>query len=238
MSQPENFLSRWSRRKLETGQQRDEAVSDREPEAKQTKADEPLDQENASDQKAEGAPGSEPAFDLTKLPSLESITAETDIRLFLQKGVPAELSRAALRRAWSADPAIRDFIGIAENQYDFATGADLPGFGDLNIGADELRRLVAEVFGEKRPVPETPPASPATVQAPATSGDLPATPVQQQVAKADTGEEQSSPGTDPTASQEVLPHRNKDDVAMHQSIPEPEPDLLPARRPHGRALPQ
>jgi hypothetical protein len=26
---------------------------------------------------------------------------------------------AALRRAWVSDPVIRDFIGIAENQWDF-----------------------------------------------------------------------------------------------------------------------
>ena len=37
-----------------------------------------------------------------------SITAATDIRAFLAPGVPAELTRAALRRAWTADPAIRD----------------------------------------------------------------------------------------------------------------------------------
>ena len=51
-----------------------------------------------------------------------TITAETDIRAFLQKGVPAQLTRAALRRAWVADPNIRNFREIAENQWDFATG--------------------------------------------------------------------------------------------------------------------
>ena len=60
-----------------------------------------------------------PEFDLTSLPSLESITAATDIRAFLAPGVPPELTRAALRRAWSADPAIRDFVGLPENDWDF-----------------------------------------------------------------------------------------------------------------------
>jgi 6-methylsalicylate decarboxylase len=41
------------------------------------------------------------------------------IRAFLRPGVPAELARAALRRAWVADPAIRDFIGLAESSRDF-----------------------------------------------------------------------------------------------------------------------
>ena len=100
-----------------------------------------------SNETAEPKPD-EPAFDITKLPSLESITSETDIRLFLQKGVPADLTRAALRRAWTADPAIRDFIEIAENQYDFATGSDLPGFGALDASADDIRQMVANVFGD------------------------------------------------------------------------------------------
>ena len=67
--------------------------------------------------------------------------------------MPADLTRAALRRAWSADPAIRDFIEIAENQYDFATGSDLPGFGPLDASADEIRKMVADVFGDGPKVP-------------------------------------------------------------------------------------
>jgi hypothetical protein len=100
MSKPENFLTRWSRRK------RDAAVVvvlQAEP----------------------------PSPDLSLLPPIESILAATDIRPFLQAGVPADLTRAALRSAWAADPAIRDFIGIAENQWDFNDPAGIPGFGPL-----------------------------------------------------------------------------------------------------------
>jgi hypothetical protein len=49
------------------------------------------------------------------LPPIEAIDAGSDIRAFLAPGVPAELTRAALRRAWSADPAIRNFVGLSEN---------------------------------------------------------------------------------------------------------------------------
>jgi hypothetical protein len=52
-------------------------------------------------------------LDLASLPSIKAITA----RGFLQSRVPAELTRPALRQAWSRDPAIRD--GIAECQWDF-----------------------------------------------------------------------------------------------------------------------
>src|SRR5262249_57174419 len=61
----------------------------------------------------------EPGLDLARLPPLESITAETDIRAYPAPGVPAELTRAALRRVWSADPQIRDFVGLSENSWDF-----------------------------------------------------------------------------------------------------------------------
>ena len=78
----------------------------------------------------------QPPFDPATLPSIESITAGSDIRAFLQSGVPAELTKAALRRAWTTDPAIRDFIGMAENQWDFTDPTAMPGFGPLQAGDD------------------------------------------------------------------------------------------------------
>jgi hypothetical protein len=71
-------------------------------------------------------------FDPVSLPSIDSITADTDILAFLKSGVPTELRRAALRRAWTSDPAIRDFIGIAENQWDFNDPNGIFGFGRLD----------------------------------------------------------------------------------------------------------
>jgi hypothetical protein len=40
-------------------------------------------------------------------------------------------SRYWLRRAWLADPAIRDFIGLSENSCDFNAPDGVPGFGSL-----------------------------------------------------------------------------------------------------------
>src|SRR5207253_5408959 len=90
---------------------------------------------------AEPAPDrpASPAFDLASLPPLQSITAGTDIRSFLASNVPLELTKAALRRTWVTDPAIRDFIGIAENQWDFNDPTAMPGFEPL--GADDLPGL-------------------------------------------------------------------------------------------------
>jgi hypothetical protein len=87
--------------------------------------------EVATEQPAIDAAMQEP-FDPASLPSIGSITADTDIVAFLKSDVPMELTRAALRRAWTGDPAIRDFIGIADNQWDFNDPNGISGFGPLD----------------------------------------------------------------------------------------------------------
>jgi hypothetical protein len=93
----------------------------------------------------------EQVFDVTSLPSIDSITLDTDIRAFLQVGVPEDLKRSALRRAWATNPAIRDFIGIAENQWDFNDPNSMPGFGPLR-DTDNVPMLVAQALGQFRNV--------------------------------------------------------------------------------------
>src|SRR6516165_9885204 len=46
----------------------------------------------------------------------------------------------------SAEPATRDFIGLAENQWDFNAPDGVPGFGSL-LDPDQVRRLLAKVVG-------------------------------------------------------------------------------------------
>ena len=128
----ESFLARWSRRK-------------REAETTEPEPAEPTTAPDASDH----PPASEPpdvAEIVAKLPPIEEITATTDIRAFLAPGVPTELRLAALRRAWSTDPAIRDFIGLAENQWDFNAPDGVPGFGSL-VDPEQVRQLLAKVVG-------------------------------------------------------------------------------------------
>ena len=140
MTEPENFLSRWTRLKREATETPEAAVPDAGADASREAAP-------SVDAAAPSTPALEPAIDLSALPSIESITAATDIRAFLAPGVPAELTRAALRRAWVADPQIRNFVGIAENQWDFNDPNGIPGFGSLSP-LDDVRRLVAQVMGE------------------------------------------------------------------------------------------
>jgi hypothetical protein len=93
-------------------------------------------------------------FDLSDLPSIEAINANTDVRGFLQSRVPNELTRAALRKAWTSDPAIRDFIGIAENQWDFNDPNAIAGFGRLEMTGSEAT-VLPQVLGKPERVSET-----------------------------------------------------------------------------------
>jgi hypothetical protein len=137
----EGFLARWSRRKREA----------------ETTATEPGELTAAPEASDQPPPAESPdlADILARLPPIEEITATTDIRAFLAPGVPSELRLAALRRAWSADPAIRDFIGLAENQWDFNAPDGVPGFGSL-IDPEQVRQLLAKVVGGDRTGTTTP----------------------------------------------------------------------------------
>lgn len=135
MSEDENFLSRWSRRKQEVTK-KEEAKPQRQPE---------LGQEDSKPAAQEACDAE--AVDVSKLPSLDEIAAETDISGFLQKGVPTDLARAALRRAWTSDPAIRDYVGLQENDWVFNKPGPEQGFGPLGPETD-VGKLLAQVFGE------------------------------------------------------------------------------------------
>ena len=143
MNEPENFVSRWSRLKRESGSRRKLKTELRESAAPFGAA---ATTSANVDEPAETRTPATPTFDPASLPSIDSITASTDIRIFLQSGVPAELAEAALRRTWVSDPTIRDFIGIAENQWDFTNPTTIPGFGPLQEVNDKLG-LMAQAAG-------------------------------------------------------------------------------------------
>jgi hypothetical protein len=214
----EEFLARWSRRKQEASAaqarpQPDEAVEAQVPVPPAPPAADPATAE----------------VDLSSLPPLESIDAATDITSFLREGVPQELSRAALRRAWTADPAIRDFVGLAENAWDFNDPTAMPGFGALDYSAEQLDALVRRIVG-------------GVAQAAESLPDLPAVP--QDTGKSDGPEHDLRQGADPM---EEL--RTSDSMTMESQSPsaasqptvaaQVESEETPARRRmHGGALPR
>ena len=87
MSESENFLSRWSRLKRESGSE-----------------ESGIDEKQTADALPDAEIPSSAAFDPASLPPIESIVADSDIRQFLQAQVPEELTRAALLRVlWLYD---------------------------------------------------------------------------------------------------------------------------------------
>jgi hypothetical protein len=163
-------------------------------------------------------------FDLASLPSIETITGNTDIRGFLQSRVPAELTRAALRQAWASDPAIRDFIGIAENQWDFNDPDSIPGFGPL-LESDNLPGLLAQALGRRDKLAGMIPEMPASMEQ-----SLPAETCDETVAPDDKSQQLlggSSPGSGEGAA------TSNDHVAEENAM-----DELPRHRSHGSALPR
>lgn len=84
------------------------------------------------------------------LPAIDSIDGKTDIRaFFLHPSVPDTVRNAALRRAWSLDPMIRDFKGMAENEWDFTAEEPIFGFGKLGPEID-IPVMVAEILSSDK----------------------------------------------------------------------------------------
>ncbi len=123
----EPFLARWSRRKrgLTTDEPRGESAAERAEQPETKAAENPL----------APAHDDEPPLDLTKLPRVEDVTADTDITAFLDRRVPAQLRNAVLNRMWSLDPTIRDSIEVAEMQWDWNTPGGAPFYELMEPGS-------------------------------------------------------------------------------------------------------
>lgn len=196
MNDAESFVARWSRRKRE--------AAAAEP-AKPIPA-------NADKGALSISPADPDEPVVLELPPIDSIESASDITAFLAPGVPLELTRAALRRAWTADPAIRDFIGLSENAWDFNAPDGVPGFGALDL--DQVQSLLEQILGEPRPAAATFPA----IEAPEPPSPPPGNAAEPAAA---TGPEPPNPVA------AVLPE---------ETAPKPR-EPAPLRR-HGGALPQ
>ena len=208
MSEREAFLSRWSRLKREAAESRANPVPE-ESNKPLAEATPPGPQAAPSDQ--EQRPERE-----NSLPPIDSIESGTDIRAFLEEGVPADLTRAALRRAWSADPAIRDFVGLSENAWDFNASDGVPGFGP--ISPDLARRAVSHLLDADRPDSERPDA---------------AREPEHEVVKASEQEKTEGEGTAGVLGSAAQPSRERV-AAQH----EPQTDPTPGSGSKGRASPK
>lgn len=261
MTDPEHFLSRWARKKSEeqSAEQREEKRQAVEPPGPAANAapDAALPQSEGTDKPGDGrAPDAEhkpaasaPAFDPLNLPSIDSIGAQTDISAFLKPGVPSELRLAALRRAWSMDPAIRDFKGLQENDWNFNDPNGIPGFGVLDPGVD-VKKMVARLFGEspkddsqtaveKTAEPDQQPAPTTSKLAAAGEGGVFDAAASSDENLRDNSHQPDPGGTFPanTSEQNDFVQRDKNTAAQNNKS-QSEPVAIKRHRPRGGALPQ
>jgi len=223
MSAPENFLSRWTRLKRESDTQHGNDLT-----GEESKLDAlaPPEVETTAAQHRSGDLVEQP-FDLASLPSVEAITVDTDIRGFLQAGVPPELTRAALRQAWASDAAIRDFIGIAENQWDFNDPNAIFGFGPLSA-EDNLGALLMQATGSLDRLTELIPETPVSVERPSAAIDSRPADLDQDVQQTFDGLPDDSGNEDVVADSNDV---SQNDVSQEDGSPQ-------NRRSHGGALPR
>jgi hypothetical protein len=142
MDDDEGFLRRWSRLKRAGTEERPDAAGEMPPEPE-----------------GDERPAAEP-FDPATLPPIATLTADSDYTAFLARGVPEELQRLALRKAWASDPAIAAFRGFAEYDWD----CNAPGYGQL-LACDDVRRLCNALLGDpeaERVSMAAPPEAPAS----------------------------------------------------------------------------
>ncbi|WP_428245884.1 DUF3306 domain-containing protein [Ferrovibrio sp.] len=183
----EGFLSRWSKRKAELRQQ----------EQKQPVADSaPL-------------PEAEEEIDLATLPSIDSLTNDSDFSLFLRKGVPLALRNAALRKLWLLEPSVVNYKALVEYNWDFTA----PGYGEL-LPTDNVAEMAKQVFSGFSQLPQTETAEPAKAEE--------APPEPQQALPMP----EERPLEQPVA-----------EVAPVESVASPVRESAPQRRRHGGALP-
>jgi hypothetical protein len=199
MSENSDFLARWSRRKQEA--RRGGAAED-------AKSPEPA--PDAQEPSPDAGPEELTGEELAALPKVEDFTIDTDLAQFMRKGVPLAMQKAALRRMWVLDPAIRDFVSEArEYAYDWNVPGGVPGTGRL-LDTDKVAEMVQRIIGRF----DTPEAVPTPVESAESAAGV-----------------HHAEGTGPQASVNPEEPSGASDTAPDGAL-----SRMPARR-HGGAVP-
>ena len=228
-AEKEGFLSRWSRRKRDAVERPLAEVAPDAPLAEGALPEAPAEDQPPPARAACPIP-EVPEIDPASLPPVESLTIESDFAQFLRPGVPTLLRNAALRRMWSLDPAIRDYIGPVDYQWDFNTPGGLP-FGFSNELVGDVSKLLAQAIGkiEELAPDDAPDDAPGLAQAEA---EPPDTVLPDTVPEAAPVPEDHMPA--------LVAQGSGQDAAKAETPPqllaELDPPLVPRRR-HGGALP-
>ncbi|MDX1732409.1 MAG: DUF3306 domain-containing protein [Aurantimonas coralicida] len=226
-----DFLSRWSQRKREV------ADADR---TAGTGTDAGLDAEAAGvsleHAASDGAPQAAvdapiTAEELAALPDPEDLTAASDMTAFLRKGVPASLRNRAMRRLWSLDPAIRDYVGDARDYaWDWNVPGGVPVSGPLSATTD-VKQMVKDIFGRENAAP----AEAAEPTVAADRSDPAESPAQVTVADATQAAPNETVSAAPGPQDSALPETPETMPETAAETPQQAPQNRPLR--HGSALP-
>jgi len=157
---PESFVSRWSRRKLAAAREAVEARTPPPPAVPATPVVAPP---------AAGPAGTLPAAAAPDLPSVESLTFESDFSAFMRPGVAADVRQAALRKLLR-DPRFNAMDGLDVYIDDYSKPSPLdPAIAErLAKALFTPTRVNAEGHAEDVPADErgaTQPAAPVDAQA-------------------------------------------------------------------------
>jgi hypothetical protein len=168
----EGFLGRWSRRKDEARRAGEAAPGPRaESGAQADRAALPPDaRPPAGDAAARDSEKREPV-DLSKLPSIDSLNAQSDYSEFMREGVPEDLRRQALRKLWASDPVLSapDLLDIHAFDYNavptFPEGIRTLFRAELGMVAPEPQAAAGDqrrdAAGGAEPTPTREPQTPS-----------------------------------------------------------------------------
>jgi Protein of unknown function (DUF3306) len=95
-SDDEGFASRWSRLKQRA---RDDKLREAEPPSPPAPVEAKPDERKAPEEEKK-------PFDISELPSVESLTKDSDYSGFMRAEVPEDLRQKALRKLWASDPML------------------------------------------------------------------------------------------------------------------------------------
>ena len=150
---------------------------------------------------------------------------------FLRKGVPASLRNRAMRRLWSLDPAIRDYVGDARDYaWDWNVPGGVPVSGPLSATTD-VKQMVKDIFGREKAAP----AAAAEPTVAADRNDPAESPTQVTVADATQAAPNEAVSAVPGPQGSTLPETPENIPETAAETAQQAPRNRPLR--HGSALP-
>jgi hypothetical protein len=228
----DNVFARWSRRKQAVRHSEAE-----EPEKNPLAPDAvaaPADVDRVEEQRVTAEP--EVAEPAEPLPRVEDLTAQSDLSAFLRKGVPKMLKSAALRKMWSLDPAIRDYIGPSEYAWDFNKPGSMAGFGPLKAANESVVDFLSTMSGN----PAEPARAAAASEAPEKTPPTTAVLADEDADASPDGSEAVTPdgSIEPASSQSPSTDRTEIAANREEAAGAAESSQINRQRRHGGALPR